>query len=277
MQILRVMGILEHNEACSKASSVRPLPIPLHPQVYEVALQQLQNGADLRAVKAKNRQLIKQKFYKGIWDDPQFRNFCYLIVKTDSSHLYRALSRLNGIDVEKAPKINIHKWLNPKSPSYLLPVHQSVFYYSAPTSSKERFKACVASSQMEEMAWKYGHMSQILLDGTFGVCDRRVLLFIAMAIDEECKGVPLAFFLFSAPMGNKQTAVGYDTAILTEMLSEWKRWLEKRKAGKEFRPLAAITDTDTKEQAALLTVFLHIILFSSNSMFDNAGQISGSS
>jgi hypothetical protein len=37
-------------------------------------------------------------------------------------------------------------------------------------------------------AYKYGHEGLILLDGTFNVSDKRLLLFILMVIDESWKG-----------------------------------------------------------------------------------------
>ncbi|KAF8581533.1 hypothetical protein K439DRAFT_1618973 [Ramaria rubella] len=74
---------------------------------------------------------------------------------------------------------------------------------------------------MVDAAWKYAHKKQIILDGTFGVCDRRMLLFIALGVDETGKGVPLAFLLFSAPTGNKATQAGYDTTVLYELLKAW--------------------------------------------------------
>lgn len=43
--VTRVVGCLEHNEACSQASIVRRPPVPLHPHVYEAALEQLRSGA----------------------------------------------------------------------------------------------------------------------------------------------------------------------------------------------------------------------------------------
>ncbi|KAG8911330.1 hypothetical protein FRC02_006679 [Tulasnella sp. 418] len=88
-QVLRIMGYFTHNEGCQKAKIERLPPIPLHPQVYEIALQQLQDGFDLYAVKERNRQLFKQKFYIGMKEDPQMRNFRYLILRTDSSRVYR--------------------------------------------------------------------------------------------------------------------------------------------------------------------------------------------
>ncbi|KAJ7831183.1 hypothetical protein B0H13DRAFT_2432002 [Mycena leptocephala] len=39
-----------------------------------------------------------------------------------------------------------------------------------------------------------------------------------MVIDENRKGVPVAFLMFSAPTGNKQSSAGYDTAILTKLI-----------------------------------------------------------
>lgn len=56
---------------------------------------------------------------------------------------------------------------------------------------------------------------------TFGICDSQILLFIILGVDEAGKGVPLAFFLFSAPTETKATHAAYDTAILHELLKVW--------------------------------------------------------
>jgi hypothetical protein len=119
---------------------------------------------------------------------------------------------------------------------------------------------CISTPEMRAAAWKYGHKSQIILDGTFGLCDHRILCFILMGIDEARKGVPLAFLLFSAPSGNKHTAGGYDHTILVDLLREWKSDLERYAGGETFIPLVAITDTDLKECLALQIVFKGIWL-----------------
>ncbi|KAJ8085721.1 hypothetical protein PM082_004539 [Marasmius tenuissimus] len=80
---------------------------------------------------------------------------------------------------------------------------------------------------MKEMAWKYGHKKQVLLDGTFGICKKKMLLFILLGIDEDHHGVPLAFLLFSAPSGNKLTSSGYDSAILAKLLKSFKDGMEQ--------------------------------------------------
>lgn len=44
-EVTRIIGILEHNPACQKSVMTRIPAVPLHPHVYEIALDQLRNGA----------------------------------------------------------------------------------------------------------------------------------------------------------------------------------------------------------------------------------------
>ncbi|GJJ10373.1 hypothetical protein Clacol_004599 [Clathrus columnatus] len=167
--VQRIMGIIEYNEACIAQDMKRFPAVPLHPHVWQIALEQLNEGAS----------------------------------------------------------------------------------YHGHATKDERFKICLHTQEMQDAAWKYAHKGQLLLDGTFGICNSWVLLFIAMAIDEDQKGLPIAFFLFSAPSGNRATHSGYNIEILTELFSLWKTALGK-KNNETFCPKVAITDTDTKERGALL-------------------------
>jgi hypothetical protein len=49
----------------------------------------------------------------------------------------------------------------------------------------------LSTPEQRKAAYKYGHEGLILLDGTFNVSDKRVLLFIVMVIDENWKGMSL--------------------------------------------------------------------------------------
>ena len=84
----------------------------------------------------------------------------------------------------------------------------------AQTHQNEQLKVCISTLEMDKAAWKCAHRKQIILDGTFGVCSSHMLLFIAMGVDEDGKGVPLVLFLFSAPTGNRATHAGYNQEIL---------------------------------------------------------------
>jgi hypothetical protein len=172
---------------------------------------------------------------------------------------------LNSVKVTEKPQINIDEWLDPTSPEYNTTISEAVFHYSARARKGDRFEVCIATEEMRQTAWKYGHQSQIILDGTFGVCDSRLLLFIVMVVDQNKKGLPVAFLLLSAPPGNKQSSAGYNTAIVTKLLQAWKDSLNGCGhlygfAGIVFNPFTTITDTDLKERGALVVVFVTISL-----------------
>jgi hypothetical protein len=195
--------------------------------------------------------------------DAQTADARYLLLPTDNTTLYRKFSRQKlGVDVRKAPQYNIDDWLNPTSEDFKPEIRDAIFHYAARSEARDRFEVCISTPDMDVAAWAYGHHSQIILDGTFGVCSTRLLLFISMAIDEKGKGVPIAFFLFSAPTGNRATHAGYNTAILQTLLTKWKTHLSNQHstAKEDFQPFVAITDTDTKERGALLAVWPCICL-----------------
>ncbi|KAJ6596737.1 hypothetical protein B0H10DRAFT_1959952 [Mycena sp. CBHHK59/15] len=98
------------------------------------------------------------------------------------------------------------------------PGHSIANIISACTEKGDHFEACIATNSMNSTSWKYVHDSQIILNGTFGVCDSRLLLFIVMAVDENRKGIPITSLLFSAPSGNKQLSSGYNTSIVAKLV-----------------------------------------------------------
>ena len=207
----------------------------------------------ISAIQERNLELLQAKLYQGQDNyDPTTANVRYEFLPSDSSSLYKRLSRHYGINVQERPQYNIDNWLNPQSPFYKPEIAQAIFHYKGRLAidPASRLEICIQNEEMKKAAWKYSHQKQLILDGTFGICDSRVLLFIALGVDENNKGVPLAFFLFSAPTGNQATHAGYDTFILNSLLNQWSDSLGTRQ-GLTFKPLVAITDTDTTECGAL--------------------------
>lgn len=214
----------------------------------------------ITSIQHRNRNMIQHQKYCDMQHfDPQAANHWYHLLPTDSTSLYRKFSRKNGVDVHQKPKYNINEWLDPTSPSYNKSIHEAIFHYSAWSNAQEWFKVCISTWDMDEAAWKYVHQSQLILDGTFGVCTSCLLLFIALSVNEDWKGVPVAFFLFSAPTGNQATHAGYNTSILRKLLAQWKQHIGKQH-DESFTPYVAITDTDTKEHSTFSTVWPGIIL-----------------
>ncbi|KAF8197588.1 hypothetical protein BJ912DRAFT_1078958 [Pholiota molesta] len=222
-EIKRLIGVLEHNTECQKALLARRPAIPLHPHVVQVALDQLSSGASITAVQMRNIELMQQKAYNDQHlFNPLKSNHRFELLQSDFAALYRAHNRQNGIDITIAPEYNLDNWLDPNHRSFKPELARAIFYYRARAESGDRLKVCISTKEMDDAAWKYGHNSQIILDGTFGVCSTRLLLFIAMGVDEKNHGVPLSLLLFSAPAGNRATQAGYNTDILDELLSQWK-------------------------------------------------------
>jgi hypothetical protein len=144
--------------------------------------------------------------------------------------------------------------MDPESPSFNKVLFDAVFHYAPRAARNERFEICIATDEMKKASWEIAHRYITLLDGTFGVCSLKLLLFILMGIDKRNRGVPLAFLLFSAPSNNKTTSSGYDHEIIRKLLQQWKDSLGIRN-GESFAPAVIITDTDAKERKAGAIVF----------------------
>ncbi|CAK5273591.1 unnamed protein product [Mycena citricolor] len=260
--ILRIRGHLQHNQECSNSPFERKPCIPLHPDVFEVALKQLNDGSTIADIRRKNLEMCKAAAYQHFPTNLQSSPFRWVFQASDSCSLYCKHHRTKGVAVIEAPKMNINNWLDPDSENYDGQLAKSIFHYSARSALGDRFEVCIATQEMNEAAWQYGHKKQIILDGTFGICDKQLLLFIVMVVDHDKKGVPVAFMMFSAPAGNKQSSLGYDSEILTKLLHTWRDSLNAKKppGASLFTPVSAITDTDLKERAALAAVFSGIFL-----------------
>ncbi|KAJ7633904.1 hypothetical protein DFH06DRAFT_1272396 [Mycena polygramma] len=206
-KILRIRGYLEHNEDCKKALMTRIPPLPLHPAVFRSALTQLANGVSLTDIQQRNQDWVKAGGEGLIPAHGRDWKHRWLLQRHDTR-------RMHGVKVSEQPHINLHEWLDPNSRQY------------NPTLA-----AAEDRLEMKEAAWKYGYRSQIVVDGTFGVCD-------LMGIDENKRG-------------NQQSSAGYDTNILAKLLDLWRKSLEIFKGGKAFYVL---------ERAALLRVFPDIVL-----------------
>ncbi|KAL0062929.1 hypothetical protein AAF712_010191 [Marasmius tenuissimus] len=256
---LRVRGYLKHNSECQDAGIATVPRRPLHPSVFGCAIHKLSEGIPISEVEADNQALIQSHSYPSIPTSLDHSSHRWLIEQADRRSIYRHFYRSQGILTQNQAHINIDDWLNPNSKSFNSTLAEAIFHYSPRRQKKDRLEICIATSRMKEMAWKYGHKKQVLLDGTFGICEKKMLLFILLGTDEDRHGVPLAFLLFSAPSGNKLTSSGYDSVILAKLLKSFKDGMEQGES-REFSVPVASTDTDLKERLALSEVFLGIHL-----------------
>ena len=97
--------------------------------------------------------------------------FRWTLLPSDSRSLYRRHNLKCGINVKYQPHINIDNWLDRSSPEFQPELAAAIFHYSARSAKDEQFEVCIATEEMKSATWKYAHGKQLLLDGTFGVCD----------------------------------------------------------------------------------------------------------
>ena len=125
-------------------------------------------------------------------------NHRYELLNSDFSRLYRRYYRLQGINVEIKPEINVDDWLNNTSPKFNSTIAEAIFHYAPRAEAGERFELCIATPEMRSATIQFVHRKQLILDGTFGLSASRLLVWIVMGVNEGNHGVPVALFLFSA-------------------------------------------------------------------------------
>src|ERR1043165_1314927 len=61
-------------------------------------------------------------------------------------------------------------------------IKEVCFHYQTKTKDS-RLEIGLSTKEQRELAWIYGHQNILLLDGTFGICNRKILLFIILILD----------------------------------------------------------------------------------------------
>ena len=111
-------------------------------------------------------------------DQDVLSRYRFFIEIVDHRSIYQQYYRLKGLNVTQQDHINLDEWLNLDSPQCNHKLREAVFHYSARCAKEERLEVCIMTPAMKEAAWKYAHCSQVILDGTFGMCNKKTLLML---------------------------------------------------------------------------------------------------
>ena len=117
-KIICIRGYFNHNEGCRAAVIARFPVMPLHPAVYEIALQQLKDGGTLTDIQDRNHAMVQSVSYCGQPKDQKQSPYHWLLRGKDTWSLYRQFNRMQGIKVTEQAHINIDEWLDPCAPQY---------------------------------------------------------------------------------------------------------------------------------------------------------------
>jgi len=178
----------------------------------------------------------------------------WLLKSTDMGSLYWQHSEMMGLNVTSPDYLNIHTWLDPMAWPHVLNIQgRASWCYSGWAAKDEHFEVCISNHNMNEAV---GNMNiicrlQVVLDITFSICDKKILLFILMGIDENQKA-----YLLHSCCSQCQRAIKNLCRVQHQNYHQasWQCNLGTC----NNKVYAAITDTDLMEHKALVIVFPQI-------------------
>ncbi|KAI0826382.1 hypothetical protein BC629DRAFT_1455850 [Irpex lacteus] len=106
--VLLIRGYFEHNEGCLTAEYTRAPTLPVHPIVYQHALEQLKKGMTWKQVKDSNHSMYTARTYPDMPRDLGSSRYRWILHTTDHRSLYRQFSRMKGTDVIQDNHMNAH-------------------------------------------------------------------------------------------------------------------------------------------------------------------------
>ncbi|KAI1782115.1 hypothetical protein LXA43DRAFT_1150445 [Ganoderma leucocontextum] len=261
--INELWGCFTHSTACNEAViAVRDARLPLHPDIRAYAGLLLRKGVSGPSVYVQANAWAQIRFppIKAAWD-PHHR-FIYL--PHDTSSIYRTLKQEMGIPQRSKPHKNIHTWFQDEEPTPPLPelTDACLFYQPFVQDHSDRFILIISTAEQRACAWRYGHEKVVLVDLTFGFSSARANVWIVMVIDEDFKGIPVAYILFSVKEETSERGIhaDYNKALLQLLLSKWVTAMGTNSEGEVFRPKVGISDNDIKERSAMMALWPQVRL-----------------
>ncbi|PKY60723.1 hypothetical protein RhiirA4_519701 [Rhizophagus irregularis] len=246
-------GYLEHLDACINSKPQQPPPLHINETVKIIAINMLKAQVHPAAILEDNMKFIELNLGGNVLID----NERFLLTSQDIINFRNSITKdVLDIDIRNSVEKNIHQIFEVNDDEV---IKASTVYYKPKQSNNDRLMLVLATPEQRKLAWKYGHNGIIHFDGTFGFSNKKVLLFVLLVVNQDNKGIPIGYLLFSAASGAQRASSSYNHAILKELLKQYKDKISIEN-NHEFLPKVAITDTDHKERLALLEVWPHIHL-----------------
>ncbi|KAI0747612.1 hypothetical protein C8Q80DRAFT_1104039, partial [Daedaleopsis nitida] len=265
LAIHNISGLLTHSSAClEQKTASRDARLPLHPEIRLYAQSLLQKGVSGPAVYTQANTWSKATYppiQHAFNPDPHYR---YTYLPHDTTSLYRSLRLKKGISQRSTAHENIHTWFRQDNPSPPSPELTSacLFYQPYILDETDRFILILSTSEQRTAAWNHGHHRTILADLTFGFCSARTNLWILMVVDDQFRGIPVAYVIFSAKANTSERGVhgDYNKALVELILGKWVDAMGLNAAGEKFCPFLGVTDNDVRERHAMSTIWPNILL-----------------
>lgn len=169
----------------------------------------------------------------------------------DALLLHRTYSNSHGIVQLTFPEENLDKWFRawaaaPPHPSF----PQACLYYHPRTfdttvkALEGRFALILSTPSQRDVAWRYGHRKQVLMNGRIGQLSSRTFVFTLTVISNRSFHIPIAYILFGGNPGEREALhMESVTDVLSELLQRFKTAMGLNDLGEEFQVRVALTES----------------------------------
>jgi len=209
-------GYLEHLDACINSKPQQPPPLYINETVKIIAINMLRAQVHPAAILEDNMKFVESNLGGNVL----MGNERFLLTSQDIINFRNSITKdIWGIDIRNSVEKNIHQIFETTNDEV---IKVSTIFYKPKQSNQDRLMLVLATPEQREIAWKYGHNGIIHFDGTFGFSNKKVLLFVLLVINEDNKGIPIGYLLFSAASGAQRASSSYNHSILKELLKQYK-------------------------------------------------------
>jgi hypothetical protein len=223
---------LSHLEACSNLIPINPPPLNLNNTVKLMAQNMLRLNIDPIKIIEDNIMFIVKNLNGKVINN--HNNERYLLSNQDIINIRNSVTKdMWNIDIRRPVEINIHQFFGKDAVDN--EIKTSTIFYKPCLEQNDRIKLVLATTEQRKSAWRYGHKKMIHLDGTFGISNKKILLFVLLVVNDDNKGIPVGYLLFSAANGAQRSSSSYNHLILKELLLHYKSKLSEE-FGEEFIP-----------------------------------------
>ncbi|RIB05599.1 hypothetical protein C2G38_2219250 [Gigaspora rosea] len=160
------------------------LILQLHPMIKEITSDLLKSYVPIKWVLKDNQKFV----YSG----------CNGMVILDNSRLLVNHSDISSImnEMQKGDSNSL--------------IRNSCFHYQPRTQENDRLEIGLSTLEQRDLAWTYGHQKLLIMDGTFAICDNRILLFALVVLDKDsCSFIDV--------LGEKNSAKFFPKVVMTDI------------------------------------------------------------
>ncbi|CAG8533602.1 33584_t:CDS:2, partial [Racocetra persica] len=235
----RVHGYLEHTEACHRALPKKDTPtLKVNCDIKDMTELLVRANVSIKDIISLNQYFIRKKLSGRTTLEGQY--FLVTIYDVKDARRWIKTQKQWPINVNRSVDYNLEYYFGEGAQDPDL--FRSAIYFEKRKHRHDHVCLVLATEEQLSLAWQYGHEKCIILDDSFETGNKKLLLYVIMVIDEQNKGIPVGYLLFSksnSPHAMEEN--NNEDIILQKLLIEYKKRLNNSNGNsQEFTPRIAI-------------------------------------